>query len=89
VVLDVLVFRYVCALTCANAVGDYWCVVGVKQSQPESFEVFIIVSSSIGASAESGLQYGRQHNSHPNEPYFSDFSPLKYGSPRVAVASVV
>ena len=35
----------------------------------------------VGASAETGLQYGRQRNSHPNEPYFSDFSPLKYGSP--------
>ena len=34
-----------------------------------------------GASAETGLQYGRQRNSHPNEPYFSDFSPRKYGSP--------
>ena len=35
----------------------------------------------MGASAVSGLQDGRQRNSHPNEPYFSDISPRKYGSP--------
>jgi len=32
-----------------------------------------------GASAVSELQDGRQRNSHPNQPYFSDISPRKYG----------
>jgi len=46
----VLVLRYLYALACAKVVGDYWCVVGIKRSQPKKFEVFIIVSSSINSS---------------------------------------
>jgi len=33
-----------------------------------------------GASAVSGLQDGRQRNSHSNQPYFSDISPRSKGS---------
>jgi hypothetical protein len=50
VAFNVLALRYIYALACVKAVGDYWCVVGIKQSQPENFEVFIIVSSSINSS---------------------------------------
>jgi hypothetical protein len=51
-VVNVLALRYICVLACAKAVGDYWCVVGIKRSQLENFVDFTIVSSSINSSKQ-------------------------------------
>jgi hypothetical protein len=61
-VVEVLALRYICALACAKAVGDYRCVVGIKLSQlplHHSCSNLYLTNISVAAVRISGFPFSR------------------------------